>query len=258
MDNKDGQVDIVGKIVIDLNIDYPSECDSSESTNTILCIDLESDVMRHAINGDDNIQNGFEMKIRSTENGKDVDCGNSNDSQGNAIKDVFHEAKYRWCIFHIVRNFEKIWGEILEKYKLQSINLFNDMFNLRHRWVPVYFKDDFCAGMSSTQRIESMNNFFKAFVNLNTSLKDFVHQYCLALGKRANDEDNENLRSINKPTLHFTEYVSKGMFQQLYTSKKFDKFQDQKRLMTYTSAKKFQDDEGICVYDVVTKKDKWP
>lgn len=55
MDNKDGQVDIVGKIVIDLNIDYPSECDSSESTNTILCIDLESDVMRHAINGDDNM-----------------------------------------------------------------------------------------------------------------------------------------------------------------------------------------------------------
>ncbi|KAK8704318.1 hypothetical protein V6N13_047945 [Hibiscus sabdariffa] len=204
--------------------------------------------------------------------------------QGNAIEKVFPNTKHRWCIWHIIRNakkhlnfnedrdkickelrralhdflsieeFEKKWEEIGVKYKLQEINWFNEMFDLRHRWVPVFFKGDFWASMSSTQRSESMNNFFKAFVNLNTTLKEFVQQYCLALGKRANEEENESFRSINKPILCFTEYVSESVFQRLYTSKKFEEFQGQVRMVTYTSARKVQDGERVCVYEVVTKK----
>ncbi|CAO2834613.1 unnamed protein product [Amaranthus hypochondriacus] len=207
---------------------------------------------------------------------------------GNAIKDVFPKTKHRWCIWHIMRNakkhlnfnsnsdkirkkmrqalhdslsieeFEKRWEDIGEKYKLKEVNWFNEMFNLRHRWVPVYFKDDFWAGMSSTQRSESMNNFFKSFVHLNTTLREFVQQYCLALGKRANDEELETFRSNNKPTLPLTEYVIESVFQRLYTSKKFEEFQEQVRLVTYTSAKKVEDDGRSCVYDVVTKRAKWP
>ncbi|KAK8613250.1 hypothetical protein V6N13_101017 [Hibiscus sabdariffa] len=207
---------------------------------------------------------------------------------GNAIEKVFPNTKHRWCIWHIMRNakkhlnfnedrdiirkelrralhdslsieeFEKKWEEIGVKYKLQEINWFNEMFDLRHRWVPVFFKGDFWASMSSTQRSESMNNFFKAFVNLNTTLKEFVQQYYLALGKRANEEENESFRSINKPTLCFTEYVSESVFQRLYTSKKFEEFQGQVRMVTYTSARKVQDGERVCVYEVVTKKTKWP
>ncbi|KAK8572342.1 hypothetical protein V6N12_028397 [Hibiscus sabdariffa] len=153
-----------------------------------------------------------------------------------------------------IEEFEKKWEEIGVKYKLQEINWFNEMFDLRHRWVPVFFKGDFWASMSSTQRSESMNNFFKAFVNLNTTLKEFVQQYCLALGKRANEEENESFRSINKPILCFTEYVSESVFQRLYTSKKFEEFQGQVRMVTYTSARKVQDGERVCVYEVVTKK----
>ncbi|KAK9033991.1 hypothetical protein V6N11_050170 [Hibiscus sabdariffa] len=157
-----------------------------------------------------------------------------------------------------IEEFEKKWEEIGVKYKLQEINWFNEMFDLRHRWVPVFFKGDFWASMSSTQRSESMNNFFKAFVNLNTTLKEFVQQYCLVLGKRVNEEENESFRSINKPTMCFTEYVSESVFQRLYTSKKFEEFQGQVRMVTYTSARKVQDGERVCVYEVVTKKTKWP
>ncbi|KAK8659544.1 hypothetical protein V6N13_029744 [Hibiscus sabdariffa] len=207
---------------------------------------------------------------------------------GNEIEKVFPNTKHRWCIWHIMRNakkhlnfnedrdkirkelrralhdslsieeFEKKWEEIGVKYKLQEINWFNEMFDLRHRWVPVFFKGDFWASMSSTQRSESMNNFFKAFVNLNTTLKEFVQQYCLVLGKRVNEEENESFRSINKPTMCFTEYVSESVFQRLYTSKKFEEFQGQVRMVTYTSARKVQDGERVCVYEVVTKKTKWP
>lgn len=157
-----------------------------------------------------------------------------------------------------VAEFERKWEDIGEKYGLKDNNWFNEMFNLRNRWVPIYFKDHFWAGMSSTQRSESMNNFFKAFVHLNTTLKEFVQQYTLALGKRANDDDNETFRSNNKPTLCLTEYVSESVFQRLYTSKKFEEFQEQVRMVTYTSAKKIEDDGRLVEYNVVTKRAKWP
>ena len=38
---------------------------------------------------------------------------------------------------------------------------------------PVNFKDTFRAGMSSTQRSEIIKSFFKAFVPLNITLKEF-------------------------------------------------------------------------------------
>ncbi|XP_056697722.1 protein FAR1-RELATED SEQUENCE 5-like [Spinacia oleracea] len=155
----------------------------------------------------------------------------------NAIKEVFPDAKHRWCIWHILRNakkhlkdeenideirkslrralhdslhveeFEKRWEEVVEKYKLHTIKWFDEMYTVRHRWVPVYFKSDFWAGMSSTQRSEK--------------------------------------------------YVSEGVFQRLYTSKKFEEFQDQVRLVTYTSATKTQDWKNLCVRSG-DKKAKWP
>ncbi|XP_048497905.1 protein FAR1-RELATED SEQUENCE 8-like [Beta vulgaris subsp. vulgaris] len=82
---------------------------------------------------------------------------------GNAIKEVFPNTKLRWCIWHILRNakkhlnfhearddirkalkralhdslhveeFEKNYGDMLVKYKLEDVNWFNDMYVLRHR-----------------------------------------------------------------------------------------------------------------------------
>ena len=89
------------------------------------------------------------------------------------LKNVLHDSVS-------VEEFEMRWNEIGEKYKLSEIPWFNNMWSLRKRWVHVYFKHEFWAGMANTQRSESMNNFFKAFVNLNTTLKEFVEQYTTA------------------------------------------------------------------------------
>ncbi|KAL4337838.1 hypothetical protein AHAS_Ahas12G0150200 [Arachis hypogaea] len=51
------------------------------------------------------------------------------------------------------------------------------MFANRHMWVPVFFKDEFWAGMRSTQRSESMHSVFDKYLNSKSSLLQFVRQY---------------------------------------------------------------------------------
>lgn len=53
-------------------------------------------------------------------------------------------------------------------YKNQWLGV---LYDERHRWVPVYVKDIFWAGMSTTQRNESMNVFFDGYINPKTTLK---------------------------------------------------------------------------------------
>ena len=47
----------------------------------------------------------------------------------------------------------------------------------REKWIPAYLRRSFCAVMSTTQRSESMNKFFKGYVCSSTMISDFVHQY---------------------------------------------------------------------------------
>ncbi|RYQ94713.1 hypothetical protein Ahy_B08g089649 [Arachis hypogaea] len=51
------------------------------------------------------------------------------------------------------------------------------MFADRHMWVPVFFKDEFWAGMRSTQHSESMHSIFDKYLNSKSSLLQFVRQY---------------------------------------------------------------------------------
>uniref|UniRef100_A0A803LYV3 Protein FAR1-RELATED SEQUENCE n=1 Tax=Chenopodium quinoa TaxID=63459 RepID=A0A803LYV3_CHEQI len=141
-------------------------------------------------------------------------------NHGNAVAQVFPNARHRWCLWHIVRNankhlnkhlkwddvrnglknaphdsltiveFEEAWQDWIKIFKLEKYNWCGDMHNVRHRWVLIYFKATFWASMSSTQRSKGMNFFFKGFLNINTTLKQFVEQFGFALAKRVKEEDN--------------------------------------------------------------------
>ena len=108
----------------------------------------------------------------------------------NAIQVVFPNTRHRWCLWHImikiaeklkgyaqykgIKNAMKIcvydslvvddfvvgWTTFFDKYGLSENVWLNTIFKERERWVPCYLKHDFWAGMSITQRRESMNAFF--------------------------------------------------------------------------------------------------
>jgi len=63
------------------------------------------------------------------------------------------------------------------------------IFDERNHWVPAYVRDTFWAGMSTTQRSESMNSYFDGYVNSKTSLKQFVELYGNALRDKVEKEN---------------------------------------------------------------------
>ena len=77
-----------------------------------------------------------------------------------------------------------------EKYHLdeEEDSWLLKMYRLRGYWVNAYLKDTFCAGMTTSQRFDSINSFFDGFVNANTKLVEFVHQYDKAVAARRSSE----------------------------------------------------------------------
>ncbi|XP_057719531.1 protein FAR1-RELATED SEQUENCE 5-like [Arachis stenosperma] len=56
------------------------------------------------------------------------------------------------------------------------------LYDDRRMWVPIYFKGEFLAAISSTQRSESMHIFYGGYLHNKTSLVQFVHEYDNVLG----------------------------------------------------------------------------
>ncbi|KAF5474356.1 hypothetical protein F2P56_006261 [Juglans regia] len=132
-----------------------------------------------------------------------------------AIAIVFPETCHRYCLWHIMRKlpeklgshaqfnaglktdlqtalydshtsgeFEESWGQVISKYDLHGNKWLQSLYEERSFWVPAYLKSVFWAGMSTTQRSESMNAFFDGYVHSGTILKEFVDQFDNALRKK--------------------------------------------------------------------------
>ncbi|CAH9116563.1 unnamed protein product [Cuscuta epithymum] len=173
----------------------------------------------------------------------------------NAIAIVFPNSKHRWCLWHIMKKvpeklggnaqkdeildvihdciydsqytqeFEEKWLDMVQRFSLEEHDWLGVMYNERNRWVPCYLKPTFWAGMSTTQRSESINAFFDKFVNSKTTLKQFVEQYGCALRDKVEKEFQADTNSFTKMIPCVTRYPMEKQVQQIYTLSKFAEFQ---------------------------------
>ena len=90
-------------------------------------------------------------------------CNNILKSLQEALHDSFN-----------ISDFKDSWKKMINTHGLQKNKWLADMYGKRDRWVPVWLKDTFLAEMSSIQRSEGMNHFFNGYVNINTSMKQFM------------------------------------------------------------------------------------
>ena len=114
------------------------------------------------------------------------------------------------------------WDALLTKYNLHDNEWVAKLYFKRKKWVPVYSHDFFCADMSTTQRSESINKFFKGFLQRNMLLLDFVDKALVSRREAEIDVDFYMNNVLPPLVLHMpiVEVASK-----LYTPCSFQKFQ---------------------------------
>ncbi|KAF8395643.1 hypothetical protein HHK36_019593 [Tetracentron sinense] len=172
-----------------------------------------------------------------------------------AIAEIFPRTRHRLCLWHIMRKlseklgglsqyhavkkalenavydslkietFETSWMSMIKEYDLAENEWLTNLYEIRQKWVPVYLKDTFYAGMSTTQRSESMNAFFDKYVNSQTYLKEFVDKYEMALKDKYEKEMKADFESFNGCPVLTTECCFEIQLSKVYTKGIFKKFQ---------------------------------
>ena len=126
-----------------------------------------------------------------------------------------------------IAEFEDNWAKFVRAYHLEENDWLSGLYHERYRWVPAFVKDIFWAGMSTTQRSESMHAFFDGYINSKTTLKQFVEQYDTALSRKVQLEAEEDARCFNVYIPRVTPYEFERQFQEAYTIAKFKEFQNE-------------------------------
>lgn len=85
-------------------------------------------------------------------------------------------------------------------------------------------KDTFFAGMSTTQRSESINSFFDKYVSRKTTLKEFVEQYKVALQDRKEKEAQADFNTWHKKPVIKSPSPFEKQMSMIYTHEVFKKF----------------------------------
>ena len=120
----------------------------------------------------------------------------------------------------------------------------------REKWIPAYLRRSFCAGMSTTQRSESMNKFFKGYVRSSTMISDFVCQYEKALNARYLKEKQQDVKTKTSMPILKTCYKMEGEAAKVYTRKMFIKFQEELFCSKKYKASKYREEGVKKIYKV--------
>jgi len=91
-----------------------------------------------------------------------------------SFKDEFR-AVINWPL--MPTEFETAWQALVQEYDLQNDAMMLSLWDDRREWISAYFKEAFCARMTSTQRSEGMNSVMKkVFLKETLTLHRFVEQ----------------------------------------------------------------------------------
>ncbi|GAU50549.1 hypothetical protein TSUD_409930 [Trifolium subterraneum] len=203
----------------------------------------------------------------STESGGVDNVGFSQQDVNNYLKSGFFYA-FQMDAFHqstTIEDFESDWEAMIDKYELQDNQWLKKIYSIRAKWIPSYVRHNFCAGMSTTQRSESMNKFFKDFLNSSTPLSKFVKQYDKALDARYNKEREKNVKTRNSKPLLRTLYPMEEEASKIYTRKVLvgsqifiaEKVESSVEVSTYKTHEIYKEKPNYYVtFDVISKEAK--
>ncbi|XP_066334046.1 protein FAR1-RELATED SEQUENCE 5-like [Miscanthus floridulus] len=190
-----------------------------------------------------------------------------------AIEQVFINTKQRNCLFHIktkcynknikvfaanerlyedfkdtmnnsliVEEFKRLWKRMIEERNLQGNNYFSKMGEMRKRFIPVYYKNDFFPFIQTTSRSEATNARFKDNVGPTYSIISFLKEYNRIVDTINRAEKLEdNYSKQKRPKEYIFGYRIEQQAQQLYNRNIFKKFQLQLKATSRLNYRKTKD-----------------
>ncbi|XVF74768.1 hypothetical protein PTKIN_Ptkin13bG0138300 [Pterospermum kingtungense] len=173
----------------------------------------------------------------------------------NAIAEVFPKSIHRFSLSHIMKKvpeklgglrnydairktfvkavfetlkvieFEAAWGFMVQHFGVADHEWLRSLYEDRAQWAPVYLKDTFFAGLSSSRPGENLSPFFDKYVHKQTPLKEFLDKYELALQKKHKEETLADIESRNTSPALRTRCSFELQLSKLYTREIFKRFQ---------------------------------
>ncbi|CAH9101354.1 unnamed protein product [Cuscuta epithymum] len=173
-----------------------------------------------------------------------------------AVGDVFPDASHHHCLWHILKkfpekmnvsrssytelhkdlvdiimssestsDFEQRWSDKLLLPKLNENGWLADIYEIRAKWVPCFVKHIFCAGMFSSQRVESTHAFLKKYVNKKCTVSQCVTRITRAIMRQRHKELIAGHRDRNEVPRISSCYLMERQMAKMYTKAIFCKFQ---------------------------------
>ena len=195
-----------------------------------------------------------------------------------AIGLVFSDALHRLCIWHILKNlrdnmgaymaamlgmeetiselimesmsieeFEEGWQIMLEKYNCKNQEHLGRMWNLRHMFVPAYFRDDFCPFTRSTGRSESFNSNFKDYVMHKDTIETFMKEYSNFQDNIVETENQDRFDTLVKDPVFWSPKPIERHAAKVYTRGIYLKFQIELHNSTAFAVDEIEKD---CLYNL--------
>ncbi|XP_074558136.1 protein FAR1-RELATED SEQUENCE 6-like [Curcuma longa] len=149
-----------------------------------------------------------------------------------------------------VDEFEEDWTRMVDIYGLQGNEWIRSLYEFRHSWVPVYLKNTFWAGMSTTQRNETTVAFFDGHVETKTSLKQFLSKYEMALLDKYEKEAQADFETFHKRRPSVSKFYMEEQLSRVFTLNMFKKFQDEIEAIMYCHASLLKVEGPISTFDV--------
>ncbi|XP_042974555.1 protein FAR-RED IMPAIRED RESPONSE 1-like [Carya illinoinensis] len=159
----------------------------------------------------------------------------------NAINIVFPKSRHRFCLWHILK-------KLITTYNLEENAWLQTLYTELEHWVSAFLKDTFWAGMSTTQRSESINAFFDGYVYAKTNLKEFVDQFDNALKKKIENENSSDFHSFSVTIPCISRSPIEKKFQECYTNTKFREVQRELQCLIDLAPELLKRDDGVKTY----------
>ncbi|XP_020589558.1 protein FAR1-RELATED SEQUENCE 6-like [Phalaenopsis equestris] len=197
-----------------------------------------------------------------------------------AVAEVFCRSRHRLCLHNIMKKvheklrgqeefkaikkeikklvydslrayeFEREWKEMIENFGLVDKEWLINLYNQRHSWVPLFLKDTFWAGMSVTQRGESLSTYFDGCVYPRTTIKHFLSKYETIIQSKCKKEAQADSESFHKTPLIASKFYMEEQLSKLYTINMFQKFQDELKATMYCHASPIKIDGSVHIFEV--------